>query len=262
MKVIVASARDNEFGTGTGGADGDQTGLECSTQEFYVHELGWDLLRPKRKQVAEMIAHNMLSICDNDNIGYDLNRRNSLYSASKRYDFDASKVTEKCNTNCAEAVRCSILYAGVNCVDFWTGNEVAKVMNTGEFNLVTESTKTSDPSFMEVGDILVTKASGHTVVVVSVEGKEDYKPMNEFEVYCDSKLIGEYKATSQMNLRLFGGTGMKILGTIKTGEVLFCDGIYAYETSKDKKWYHLHYNGLSGFGSEVLLKRSEGTYGY
>ena len=111
MYVIVASARDNEYGTGTGGADGDQTGLECSTQDFYVHELGWNLLRPKDKEKAKLIAHNMVSICDNNNIGYDLNRRNSLYSASKEYGFDASKVTKKCNTNCAEAIRCSILYS-------------------------------------------------------------------------------------------------------------------------------------------------------
>lgn len=262
MYVIVASARDNEYGTGTGGADGDQTGLECSTQDFYVHELGWNLLRPKDKEKAKLIAHNMISICDNNNIGYDLNRRNSLYSASKEYGFDASKVTKKCNTNCAEAIRCSILYSGIECANFWTGDEVDVVMQTGEFNLVTESSKTSDPSFMKVGDILVTKKSGHTVCVVSVEGEDEPEYMNEFEVYSDSKLIGDYLVTSQMNVRLFGGTNMKILGTVKKGEKVKCDGIYAFETSKNKKWCHIYYNGLSGFGSEVLLKRSEGAYGY
>lgn len=262
MDVIVASARDNEYGTGTGGEDGDQTGLECSTQDFYVHELGWNLLRCKDKDKAMLIAKNMVAICDNNNIGYDLNRKHSLYQASKEYGFDASKVKVKCNTNCAEAIRCSILYSGINCPNFWTGDEANVIMGTGMFNLETESSKTSDPSFMEVGDILVTKKSGHTVCVVSVEGKEEPKPMNEFEVYSDSKMIGDYVVTSQINLRVFAGTNMKILGTIKKGEVVKCDGIYALETSKDKIWYHVHYNGLSGFGSEVLLKRSEGTYGY
>lgn len=258
--VLVGSARDNEFGTGTGGEDGDQTGLECSVQKFYVHELGWNLLRAKDKDKALLIAHNMLSICDNDNIGYDFNRKHSLYSASKPYGFDASKVTVKCNTNCAEAVRCSVLYSGIECGDFWTGNELEVLNKTGQFNVVTEITKTSDPLFMEVGDILVTRTSGHTVVVVSAD--EEERPVNEFEVYCDTYYMGDYVVTSQMNLRQFGGTNSKILGTIKKGETVRCDGIFAYETSKNKKWYHLRYNGLSGFGSEVLLERSEETYGY
>lgn len=255
--VIVGSARDNELGTGTGGQDGDQTGMECSMQDFYVHQYGWDLLRAYDKEVARKIAHNMVSICENDNIGYDFNRRKSLYNASKQYGFDASKVTVKCNTNCAGAVRDSVLYAGIDCPDFWTGNEAVVLKSTGAFELITDSTKTSDPSFMKVGDILVSKKSSHTVVVVSIEEEkgEEVTKMNDFEVYCNTEYVGEYVVTSGMNLRVFGGTNMKILDTIAKGEVCKCDGIYALETSKNKKWYHLHYKDLSGFGSEVLLKR-------
>ena len=110
---------------------------------------------------------------------------------------------------------------------------------------------------MKVGDILVSKKASHTVVVVSIEEEkgEGVTKMNEFEVYCNTEYVGEYEVTSGMNLRAFGGTNMKILDTIAKGEVCKCDGIYALETSKNKKWYHLHYKDLSGFGSEVLLKR-------
>ena len=253
MSVIVGSARMNEFGTTTGGEAGDQTGLECSFQEFYVHELGWTLLRPKEKEVADKIAHNMVSICDNDNIGYDWNRVPSLYNASKQYNFDASKVTQKCNTNCAGAVRCCVLYAGIECSDFYTGNEADVLMKTGAFNVVTDTTFTSNPDNMKVGDILVTQTQGHTVVVVSVEDASEIT--NEWEVYCNTEYAGNYEVVSQINVRVFGGTNQKILGTVKKGEICKCDGIYGLETSKNKKWYHIDYNGLRGFGSEVLLKR-------
>ena len=254
MKVIVGSARHNEYGTLEGGEAGDQTGHECEMQEFYVHELGWDLLRAKDRNKATLIADDMVAICNNDNIGYDWNRKKSLYAASEKYGFDAAKVTEKCNTNCAGAVRNCVAYAGITTADFYTGNEVSVLMKTGAFELFTDSTLTSDPTFMRIGDILVSKAQGHTVVVVGIEEDEE-KPVNEWEVYCNTAYIGDYTVTSQINIRVFGGTNQKILGTVKKGEVCKCDGIYAYETSKGKKWFHLYYNGLSGFGSEVLLSR-------
>lgn len=253
MKVIVGSARHNEYGGTEGGQAGDQTGHECEMQEFYVHELGWDLLRPIDKHKATLIADNMVAICNNDNIGYDWNRKPSLWAASEKYEYDAAKVTEKCNTNCAGAVRNCVAYAGISKADFYTGNEVSVLMKTGAFELVTDSTKTSDPAFMQVGDILVSKAQGHTVVVVGIE--EGEITVNEWEVFCNTEYVTEFIVTAQMNLRVFGGTNMKILATIKKGETVKCDGIYALEVAKNKKWFHLNYNGISGFGSEVLLIR-------
>ena len=247
MKVLIGSARINEQGTTTGGQDGDQTGKECCTEPFYVHKLGWVVLRPKIYEVAQKIAHNMVSICDNDNIGYDWNRKNSLYDADKKYNFDASRVTVKCNTNCAGAVRNCVLYAGVNCDDFYTGNEIETLNKTGAFEVITDTAKTSDKNFMKVGDILVTPTQGHTAVVVST--------LNEFEVYCNTEYCCDFVTTGNMYLRQFGGTGAEILGTIPLGEVCNCDGIYCLETEPNKRWYHLHYNGLSGFGSETLLRR-------
>lgn len=258
MKVIVGSARMNEFENLTGGEDGDQTGKECSTQEFYVHELGWTLLRAKESDVALKIGECMQMICDNDNIGYDYNRKNSLYNACKDLNFDPSKVEKKCNTNCAGAVRICILYAGIKVANFYTGTEAKVIMETGMFDMYTGE-EVNDPAFLKVGDILVTKKTGHTVVVVSVEETGDeiapVTPKNKFEVYCDTKFVGEMTVKSGINIRLFGGTDMEILGTVKKGEKVMCDGIYAYEVSQDKKWFHLNYKGLTGFGSEVLLSR-------
>ncbi len=247
MKVLIGSARINEQGTTTGGQDGDQTGKECCTEKWYLHKLGWVLIRPKDSEKAKKIAHNMVSICDNDNIGYDWNRKNSLYDADKKYNFDASKVKVKCNTNCAGAVRNCVLYAGIKCEDFYTGNEIEQLQKTGEFDIVTDKQISENPAAMRVGDILVTPTQGHTVVVVEVT--------NDYEVYCDTSWCCEFVTTGTMNLRIFAGTKSEIVGAIPSGQICKCDGIFALETAPNKRWYHLHYNNLSGFGSEVLLKR-------
>ena len=54
--VIIGSARHDEFGGigyGSNVKPGDQTGSECETQEWYLHEYGWTVIRPKSQEVAE-----------------------------------------------------------------------------------------------------------------------------------------------------------------------------------------------------------------
>lgn len=68
MKIIIGSARIDENGSIHGGRAGDQTGLEVSTQPYYDHTKGWDVLRAKDNLVAEKIARNMQAACDNKNI--------------------------------------------------------------------------------------------------------------------------------------------------------------------------------------------------
>ena len=47
MALIIGSARHDENGTYSGGRNGDQDGTEVSTQTYYVHKKGWQLVRAK-----------------------------------------------------------------------------------------------------------------------------------------------------------------------------------------------------------------------
>ena len=47
MAVKIGSARIDEHGQAHGGAAGDQTGKEVSTQSWYAHTKVWVLLRAK-----------------------------------------------------------------------------------------------------------------------------------------------------------------------------------------------------------------------
>ena len=161
--VIIGSARIDENGHASGGQAGDQNGKEVSTQQYYLHEKGWNVLRAKEPQVREAIAQNMTWACANNNIGYDQGQNQTLYQTAKPVGFNCSLVGTPCETDCARLVRVCVLYAGVQVSDFYTGNEKDALLATDAFDLVDVKL----PEELLRGDILVTKTKGHTVVVLT-----------------------------------------------------------------------------------------------
>ena len=167
MSVLIGSARINENGSINGGAAGDQTGREVSTQAWYLHSKGWIVIRAKDAAAREKIARNMQAICDNDNIGYCQDHRSTLTAAAKPYGYDASKVVKKVEVDCSEAVRNCLLYAGIIIGAFSTAGEVSALKGTGKFDILEDDLHCKSPDYLLRGDILVTKTKGHTVVVLS-----------------------------------------------------------------------------------------------
>lgn len=157
-KYIIGSARINENGKTTGGKLGDNNGKEVSTQDFYEHSKGWYVLRAKDKKHRKLLAEAMKKACNNNNIGYDQNKR--LYIIR---DGIESKNPTACD--CSSLVRACIIYAtGKDVGNFTTYNEVQILKNSKLFeDKIAYNSKTK----LEAGDILVTKVKGHTVIVIS-----------------------------------------------------------------------------------------------
>ena len=177
MAVIIGSARGSEYGTS--GWDGkakagDQTGKEVSTQAWYKHTKGWVVLRPKDPAKAEKIAYAMQAACDNERIGYDQSERDTLYNAAKKVGFDPAKVTEKVETDCSALVRVCCCYAGIDPGNIRTAGETEALVKTGAFEKLTASKYTTKSDYLKRGDILNTRTSGHTVVVLT-DGALAYK---------------------------------------------------------------------------------------
>ena len=105
MSVKIGSARIDENGKAHGGKAGDQTGREVSTQSWYLHAKGWRVFRAKDPDVAEKIAQCMQWACDNNKIGYNQYKRDTLYNAAKPLGFNCKKVTTACETDCSALVR-------------------------------------------------------------------------------------------------------------------------------------------------------------
>ena len=168
MAVRVGSARIDERGKAYGGKAGDQTGKEVSAQSWYQHKKGWRVFRAKERSAALRIAADMEAACKNSHIGYDQWQRNTLYKAAEPLGFDCAKVTADCETDCSALVRVCCAYAGITGLpsDFRTGNMPANLLSTGAFVELKGAKYTDQSAYLGKGDILVTKTSGHTVVVL------------------------------------------------------------------------------------------------
>lgn len=264
MSVRVGSARSNENGGINGGAAGDQTGREVATQAWYLHSKGWVVLRAKDAAVREKIAHNMESICANDNIGYCQDHRATLTSAAKPYGYDASKVTQKVEVDCSEAVRNCLLYAGITIASFSTATEASALAATGVFEKLTDSKYCNSSDYLLRGDILVTKTKGHTVVVLDNGAKAGASSTstNTNTSASTSSSSGSLnktekwkgKTTTSLKVRSWAGkeNGECSFSPLASGEeISVCDETTAKDGSK---WYYIKNKaGKYGFASAEFI---------
>ena len=170
--IEVGSARIDENGNANWGRAGDQTSREVATEPYYRHRLGWYLLRPKEAAVARKIGLAMVEAYLNDNIGYDQSHRYGVISCLQKYG-RLAKINEATEADCSSLVRACCIQAGIQVGDFNTSSEVAVLERTGAFQkavIVTNGTK------LCAGDILVTRAKGHTVIVTKGYPRDDEKP--------------------------------------------------------------------------------------
>ena len=281
MAVKIGSARiDEHGGSGWSGKAkaGDQkqkrtpdlTG-EVSMQAWYKHAKGWVVLRPKKLEVALKIAKAMEAACNNKHIGYDQSQRDTLYEAAKKVGFDVSKVKTDCETDCSALVRVCCCYAGFDPGNFRTANEVAALMKTGEFDKLTDSKFTTQSTNLKKGDILVTKTSGHTVVVLTDGANISYEavpdgPSKKITVKAtdpaqkkNDALAGTYRVTAKAGLRLRDGAGTskKILCVLPCGQKVRNYGFYSVVGGQ--KWLYvateLKGTEYIGFCSAAYLTR-------
>jgi len=163
--TIIGSARIDERGKASGGKAGDQKQKttpdykgEVSMQNFYVSSKGWYILRAKNPDIAAKIALAMTIACNNPNIGYNQAKRLDIIKAGA-----GTHATQPTSCDCSSLVRQCIRESGIEVGNFTTANEAAVLVGTGQFDKLTYKTGTT----LYLGDILVTKTKGHTVIVTS-----------------------------------------------------------------------------------------------
>ena len=229
MGIIFGSARIDENGKAAGGSAGDQSGREVSTQAYYMHAKGWYCLRPKSVSVANGIAAAMQQACDNNNIGYDQNQRNTVMTQLKAYGSLAA-IKTKCEADCSSLVRACIYQAtGKDVGDIYTGNLASALENSGLFE---RRFSVSSESQLYNGDVLVTKSKGHTVVVVSGRprsgGSSGGGTSQSFTATGTATCTG-----SGVNVRSGPGTNYSSYGQLGKGNRFEVDG------KKSGNWVHI-----------------------
>ena len=175
--VYIGSASIDENGNASGGKAGNQSGKEIRKQAWYKHKKGWRVFRAKAIDDAKLIADDMRFAIANRHIGYDQSQRNSLYTAASKVGFDCAAVETDCETDCSALVRVCCAYAGITLSSsFRTVNEPSMLLATGKFTEMKGTKYTDQSAYLREGDILCTKTSGHTVVVLNDGDKAEETP--------------------------------------------------------------------------------------
>lgn len=235
MSVIIGSARIDENGKAKGGKAGDQTGKEVSTQKWYKHAKVWRVFRAKDEVIAEKIAEDMQWACDNKNIGYDQGQRLTLYDIAKEVNFNCSKVTKKCETDCSALVRVCCAYAGVMLPNFRTPTEPKALLDSGYFTEMIGKKYSDSSDYLKRGDILVTSTQGHTVVVLTNGDKVKPEPKP------DPKEVIVTGGSVYVRTAPNKETG-KELGIVHRGDILPYQGV-----TSSGGWYLVIYENQNGW---------------
>lgn len=225
--MIIGSARINEKGSVSGGKAGDQKQTsaddysgEVSLQQFYVHKKGWYVIRSKSIEHATLIAQKMIDACANKNIGYD---QGDDRLGVIKYGIDSKVPT---GADCGSLVRACVKEAtGIDPGNFNTTSEPTALINTGLFEPIFTYYEGCE---LFVGDILVTKTKGHTVIVCyGNKRKADTKPSVEYYPKCNLytvsivaalESVGE-KDTSLVHRKKIGAVnGITGVGSAKSNE--------------------------------------------
>lgn len=161
--ILIGQASLGESGKVSGNVPGNQTGGELNFRKYYAHQKGWRAFRVSNAYASSLIAYAMLRAVKNDCIGYDQQKRNELYIASQKYGFDPGLVKVDVSCDCSALVRVCCAHAKIALPDFTTANEAKVLANAGFAEVEFDHTTGAG---LQIGDILVTKTKGHTVVVV------------------------------------------------------------------------------------------------
>lgn len=246
--IVFGSARHDENGKYVGGQEGDQLQKisadgydwngEVSTQKAYMHSKGWYVLRAKDPSLANGLAFAMAIACINKNIGYNQYENSQILkygvTANVPVNCDCSKLVEACIEQCGHKIP-----------SFTTANEKDVLLATGLFILV----EIKSLSELCIGDILVTKVKGHTVIVVS-------GAINRY-----IKHVNPYLAPTSIVRKGDRGDEVRWVQTElnECGATLKVDGVFGDNTYKAVKAYQkahgLEIDGIVGEKTIASLKK-------
>lgn len=170
IKIGHASWSENQSATGQAG---DQNSREVCINENYdiVSNLKPTVvLRPKKQTLAEKSAKACEAACSNDNIGYSQNSRNTLYSEAVKVNYDLSKITTKCNTDCTAFVAVCAIAGGATFKYGSNGPTTPTIRQrfteSGDYTALTDDKHLKSSDYLKRGDVLVNEKQ-HAVMVLS-----------------------------------------------------------------------------------------------
>ena len=216
MALRVGGACINELGKAKGGKQGDQTGKEVRVQNYYKYTGGWShILRPMNPSIGNAIASAVEEICANDNIGYDQNYRNTLWTECIKVG-SLKGITKKVSCDCSSLATVATIVGfaragyefpytyGSNAAT--TSTLVSRFKATGKFMCLTDKMFTGSSDYLRRGDIIL-KEGKHVVVMLDNGPKSSLEDLIDLQ----AATINPYKAPILTIKKGSKGEGVKWL---------------------------------------------------
>ena len=222
---------------GTPDANGCFTG-ELNVEPWYNKP--WDyVIRAKDPAVAETIAQAIYLICLNKKVGYDQNQAETLWDAINKLGWNLLAIPNLplCECDCCRLVDVGVRFAGItnipNLKHLYTGNVKDALINSGHFELLTDTKYTQSPDNLKRGDLLLQECH-HICVVLDDAVKEIGVP---YRVY---KCLSCYQRTA-------ANTGGKVINTLHHNDIVM---LYGWSPNN---WGLVSVNGTTGYVSGKFL---------
>lgn len=172
MAIKIGHASIDENGNGRNGKAGDQNSKEVCIRTWY--NKGWTVvLRPKKANIAEKSALACEAGCANNNIGYDMNQRNTAHTQAIAVKYNLSLIKTPCETDCSAFMTICAIAGGVTSLEYTGNAPTTSTMRrafteSGGYDALTDTKYLTSDEYLKRGDILV--AEGHHTVMVLENG--------------------------------------------------------------------------------------------
>jgi len=259
----MAHAVRAEDGTKDGLIPGDNDKREVRIDTYYAkNDAGkpWaHVLRARDPALAERIAVNMITLAENNKIGYSQRRRMTWYNSAKSQGGNIAKAAGDCD--CSSGVSGGTQLAGGKVkANLATSNMLQGFQASGQFEILTDAKYISSADFLLRGDILLRQ--GHTAVILDNGAKaarqdepdENALPEGKtFLLQVDDyyEINGEkFGVKEWCRVRSGPSTDDDILGKAYRGDVFD-----AYGFAED--WYQINYHGRVGYIYKTFVSEGE-----
>ena len=238
MAKYIAHSSIDERGKATGGQAGDQTGKEVLISAWYSRP--WNqFFRIENDKVRKQFGNNMIDLANNPAVGYNQNQRNTLLTQAEKVNFNFSKITTKCNSDCSSGVTICLLGAIYTVLGKDAYNRAKAVMVAGGNCATTSSFKGRVAGLTDVKVTLYTSTAYTGSTAKAVFGDIYNKSGSHIVAYVDDdKKVGLTPATTATT------TTSKKEANVKAGQ----------------KWLNTNYGTLIKKHKGALLDL-DGSYG-
>lgn len=270
----VVNASLDENGHISGGQPGDQTGREVRVQAWYSRP--WNLmLRYPNQTDAAYAAECAAKLANSNLVGYNQNRRMTLYNKLRQYNWDVDAYIasgDLTEVDCSSFVYTvyalalpAIRYNG----DAPSTSEMRAAFTDWGFTAYTSSIYLTSPDYLVDGDVLVYE--GHHTVIAYDPGdtppgptptpggdmllKKKYVNATSGADFFDRTIAGKYTVDTDLYLRNGPGILYSTLTTLPEGATVYNYGYY--DRILGKTWLYVEYHTkdaiYTGFASAKYL---------